>query len=48
MLEVELTVRLRALQDFAISRKRMVLARATVAAPLIASISMSPNPDSNR
>src|SRR5210317_1857058 len=38
---VEPTVRLSAFQDLATKRNRMVLVRATVAAPLIASISIS-------
>ena len=41
---VEPTVRLNALQDFATSRNRIVLARATVAAPLIASMFIQPIP----
>ena len=38
---VEPTVRLRALQDLAMRRNSSVLASATIAAPLMASISMS-------
>ena len=43
-LGVELIVRLTALQVFAISRKTIVLVKATVAAPLIASRSIYPTP----